>query len=638
MLRKLLLLAAGLAVLVSLPLQGDWERTRLPDGTYTCQNEEGFQIRPADGTIKNGCSNFTQLWNWLGTAEALTIKCIPSFDGTCSTLYRAGDKPQGGGDDCIALFDGCASYGTSSGQYEDVSGDQRITDETGEGWETAYIEFADEDDLQFTTCPQHTDGSSAVWASAGAFMADGGTDFANDYINISRLTPGNSTGYVAFDNNGVFDWTQMPYVPDCEAITHDASTDITRLWGSEDNGLTYDVIASEVRDFGAGRIGLYVTSTNPTTSSTFTHFNVNFSNNITLIDGGGGGGSPGTAPANPFTNLPGGPGWLNGLYHVQDAPTGWNQWEAWMGHEMDIVGATLIYNANYPTSGGANNCADTWAQFAASPLNNNCNVWVRQALDNNPNDMPVVMTTTMVPWSHSNRNCARVATWTEMAAGNYDSYWATFAANLKSLLDGRSQPYNRFVIRLGWEGNGYWYAHSVCSAVTAFKTSWGRVVDILRAAMPGLLIEFSPAFTAYMGQASAGASGNCNLACMLPASSKYDFLAVSYHDPGVANQADWLSKVYDPSGARIGLVEFFETAQSVNKLMAISEWAVQMTDCDANWVTSPNPALFLNNMNAAIASFGPWFGYETYFTVACTRLHTRQGSAAGLAYKAGWDP
>jgi hypothetical protein len=309
-----------------------------------------------------------------------------------------------------------------------------------------------------------------------------------------------------------------------------------------------------------------------------------------------------------------------------------------MGYEPDIVTVWLPYGNQ------VSGCSETWEQLASAISRGSCNYYVANsgygAMALLPATTPIVIAAPMVPLDMSNRNCKNGAVWDQMAAGAYDSYWSTFATNLKNLAIAHGRDPANHVLRLGWEMNGDWYPWSICSKQAAFRTAWARTIRVIRDVIPGLMVDFSVAapyvgFTA--GRVYSGAG--VNLAGFLPDSSTYDFISLSTHDgfEDTVDDATWQQTHISPGGNRIGWAEVINTAKAVGKRIAASEWGAQMTDCDSNWDTSPRPDFYLAKVYELFAANQASLAFETYFSPGCTALHSRQETEAAQTYKSLWS-
>ena len=338
-----------------------------------------------------------------------------------------------------------------------------------------------------------------------------------------------------------------------------------------------------------------------------------------------------------LTNLPGGPAWPSGFGAISTA-AGYGTWQTWMGYAPDIVTVFLPFESQ------VSGCSETWEQLASAISRSSCNYYVADsgygAMNLLPATTPIVIAVPMVPQGMSNRKCANGAVWDQMAAGAYDSYWSTFANNLKNLAIAHGRDPANHVLRLGWEMNGDWYAWSICNKQAAFGTAWPRVIKIIRRVIPGLMVDFSVSdpyvgFTA--GRVYSGAG--INLAGFLPDSSTYDFISLSTHDGNVdtVDDATWQQTHISPDGRRIGWMEVINTAKAVGKRIAASEWGVQMADCDSNWNTSPKPDFYLAKVHELFAANQDILAFETYFSPGCTALYNRQESQAAQTYKSLWS-
>ena len=149
-----------------------------------------------------------------------------------------------------------------------------------------------------------------------------------------------------------------------------------------------------------------------------------------------------------------------------------------------------------------------------------------------PTRTPIIVSYPMVPKSHSNRGCKNPAVWDQFARGDFDDHYRVMAQNFKKLVQQYGRDPSNHVFRLGWEMNGEHYPWSICTKVTEFKQSWERATRIIRAEIPGVLFDFSPAhrYVGYTTGLNYNGTAGINLAGFLPDPSTYDVISMSHHD------------------------------------------------------------------------------------------------------------
>jgi len=330
-----------------------------------------------------------------------------------------------------------------------------------------------------------------------------------------------------------------------------------------------------------------------------------------------------------FQNKVGGPPWLHGVGQIKPNgdPNGYDRWVSWMGHEPDIV---AVWTAS----------VENWNEFE----DGNTGYYFKTTLGFLPKSTPVVLSYPMVPKSISNRNCQNPGMWDQFARGDFDRHYRAWARNFKTIVQSYGRDPANHVIRLGWEMNGDWYPWSVCNKVSEFKASWERAVSILRAEIPGIVIDFSPAreFVGYTTGRNFNGTPGCDLDCFLPAPDSYDVISRSVHDgrPYTTDEDSWRRSNYDPSayGAKqFGLVDIVAAAKQHNKKIGLTEWGTQMEDCDSNHKKAPNPSLFFNKVHEFLQQNAALVAWDIHFSVSCTELYSRQPTDAAQTYKALWD-
>lgn len=331
------------------------------------------------------------------------------------------------------------------------------------------------------------------------------------------------------------------------------------------------------------------------------------------------------ASAATIANLPGGPSWPSGVGQIS-ASDGFTRWQDWMGYDVDIA-----------TVWTAQSVVLTWDDFE----NGNKGAYFKDTMDAIPTSTPIVLSYPMVPMSESNRNCGNPAMWDRFAAGDFDQHYRVFARNLKTLVQNKGRDPANHAIRLGWEMNGDWYPWSVCNKIAEFKASWERAVGIIKAEIPGILIDFSPArpYVGFTAGRNYNGTGGVNLEGLLPAENSYDVISRSHHDthPYATSDATWQEHLQPAASKKqIGLLDLVNAAEAHGKKMALTEWGTQMADCGPDHQTSPNPDFFLQKTYEFLSANAANIAWETHFSVGCTQLYGRQDTAAAQTYKNLW--
>jgi len=108
------------------------------------------------------------------------------------------------------------------------------------------------------------------------------------------------------------------------------------------------------------------------------------------------------------------------------------------------------------------------------------------------------------------------------ASGAYDARWKAAAATLAARRGSARQP---TFVRLFHEMNGNWYGTWMVtqSNQADYKAAWARYVAILRAAMPGVYISWSPNYTDHTG---------LPVTSWYPGDAVVDCVAPDYYDDG----------------------------------------------------------------------------------------------------------
>jgi hypothetical protein len=334
------------------------------------------------------------------------------------------------------------------------------------------------------------------------------------------------------------------------------------------------------------------------------------------------------ALAASLSNISGGPPWLSGVGQIF-MPTGYQKWKEVMGYDVDIM-AVWVSAAS----------VNTWDDFRTGKGGEG--TYLLNAMSILPKTTPIIVAYPMLPKSHSNRGCYNPGVWDQFARGEFDGHYAEMAKNFKKLVQGYGRDPSNHIFRLGWEMNGEHYAWSICTKVTEFKKSWERAARIIRAEIPGVLFDFSPAhrYVGYTTGRNYNGSEGINLAGFLPDPSTFDVISMSHHDvrPFTTSDDVWQEYIVSPpkSERKIGLMELVDTATAAGKKFALTEWGTQITDCGPDHPAAPNPALFLRKTYEFLWANRSKVAWDTYFSTSCTQLYDRLSTPAGQTYKELW--
>ena len=351
----------------------------------------------------------------------------------------------------------------------------------------------------------------------------------------------------------------------------------------------------------------------------------------------------------PFPNRPGGPSWLHGYGQI-GAESNYNSWKTWMGHEPDVVVAWSTPATNW--TGFRSGKADIGANFTAALAYLPVTTLIVHAypMFGKYNNTGAIGTTTGT--NLSNKNNARPATWTEIAAGTYDAHYTAMATAMRTLIvnAGRDIDTNagNVVLRLGWEMNGDWYDHSICNSIEDFKASWARIVGLIRAVIPTMKFDFSVARPWVGFTAGRNYVRPTDLVTFIPASSTFDYITRSTHDVwtdvpgyGFTSTVDATTFNYKhvsppntPYDKRLSLTEMVTVANLLGKKYGMSEWATQMgTAQTGELVQASNPDVFVAQVYNWLNANKAGLCWDAYLSSSNEALYSRPTSAAAIAYK-----
>lgn len=337
---------------------------------------------------------------------------------------------------------------------------------------------------------------------------------------------------------------------------------------------------------------------------------------------------PSHALAASLINKPGGPPWPSGVGQIQMS-TGYGRWKQYMGYDVDIMAVWVSQQK-----------VGTWDDFRTGKGEGSG--YLLDAMRMLPASTPIIVSYPMLPRSDSNKGCNNPAVWDRFARGDFDDHYLVMAQNFKKLAQQYGRDPSNTIFRLGWEMNGEHYPWSICNKVNEFKQSWERATRIIRAEIPGVLFDFSPAhrYVGYTAGLNYNGTDGINLAGFLPDPSTYDVISMSHHDvrPFTTSESEWQNSIVAPprSEKRIGLQELVDTATAKGKKFALTEWATQLADCGPDHPTSPDPALFLKKTYEFLWANRSKVAWDTHFSVGCTELYDRSSTEAAKTYKELW--
>jgi len=300
-----------------------------------------------------------------------------------------------------------------------------------------------------------------------------------------------------------------------------------------------------------------------------------------------------------------------------------------MGYDADIMAVWVSVSSMH-----------TWDDFRTGQ--GGSGAYLLNAMDILPKSTPIIVSYPMLPQSHSNRGCNNPAVWDQFVRGDFDQHYAVMARNFKQLAQQHGRDPSNHIFRLGWEMNGEHYPWSICNKVSEFKQSWERATRIIRAEIPGVLFDFSPAhrYVGYTTGRNYNGTDGINLAGFLPDPSTYDVISMSHHDvrPFTTSESVWQNSVYDPprSERKIGLKELVDTATAKGKKFALTEWGTQMVNCGPDHPAAPDPALFLRKTYEFLWANRSKVAWDTHFSVGCTQLYDRTSTRAAQTYRDLW--
>ena len=207
------------------------------------------------------------------------------------------------------------------------------------------------------------------------------------------------------------------------------------------------------------------------------------------------------------------------------------------------------------------------------------------------------------------------ATLSQVAAGNYDKYFTTWAKNLAATGRGASD------IRIGWEFNGNWMPWSAYNAAN-FLAAFRHVSTLVKGLLPKSQIDWN-------GNWGNSQCGNDALTTLYPGNAYVDVIGVDAYDGGwvPANSdaafAGWLT-------GKNGLQDWYNFAVAHGKKFSVPEWGLVPTD------EGDNPA-FVRGMYNFFAVNAAHLAFESYFNGATNALQPALMPQASAEYQQLWS-
>ncbi|MDQ5854133.1 MAG: hypothetical protein M3380_19100 [Chloroflexota bacterium] len=276
--------------------------------------------------------------------------------------------------------------------------------------------------------------------------------------------------------------------------------------------------------------------------------------------------------------------WCSGAF--EDAP---DTFAAWCGRNLGML---LWYTPKGTWSDIANNTASNLDWFIYSRYGSARSEIIVNSYPLFPN--------VQNPRQHG------MGLWTRAADGEFDSYHRTAASKLKAntRIAGIA---SRLVFRIAWEwnnGSQNWQCTSLAYA-SAYRTYYRRVAQIIKAALPGVRIDWSCDRT---GRAEG------SLDSYYPGSDVVDFIGLNGYDfwPAFTDQGVWereYLRTRNNGTFPAGFGSWLNYAKSKGKLLSIGEWGLIQKDRNGG---GDNP-LFIRKMLEFCRTNAANIAYESYF-------------------------
>ncbi|WP_141397149.1 glycoside hydrolase family 26 protein [Mobilicoccus massiliensis] len=190
----------------------------------------------------------------------------------------------------------------------------------------------------------------------------------------------------------------------------------------------------------------------------------------------------------------------------------------------------------------------------------------------------------------------------DVAAGKHDAVFRKVARDLQRRNRGRS------IVRIGWEGNGHWYAWSADASNAAdYRRAFARVSTVMKKSAPKLVIDFD----INCGSPLRGGSNRLDALTKLYPGDRYVDLigcdVYDWHTTGATNSSEW-RQALQPENAP-GLADVAAFARKRGKGLSVPEWGLAKTETGGN---GDNP-FFIRSMRSFFTSNADILVMEGYF-------------------------
>jgi hypothetical protein len=185
-------------------------------------------------------------------------------------------------------------------------------------------------------------------------------------------------------------------------------------------------------------------------------------------------------------------------------------------------------------------------------------------------------------------------------AGAFDANYKKLAQNIAA-----ARPTGGLAVRIGWEANGptgRGYHIRSTADIAPYKACFARIAGILRAARPGVLIDWS---NAKKGSLSV------NVMETYPGNDVVDIISVHYYDSGPKKltQAIWddyANRTY--KGGPWGINMWLAEAKKLGRKLGVPEWGLWRNGEPGD----PDNPVYIRNMHAFFSANAAYIAYENY--------------------------
>lgn len=185
-----------------------------------------------------------------------------------------------------------------------------------------------------------------------------------------------------------------------------------------------------------------------------------------------------------------------------------------------------------------------------------------------------------------------VGNFASIVRGEHDADFASAARKINNL-----GITSRVIIRLGWEGNGDWYAWAYANNPTGYKAAFRRIVQVMRKEASTLKFEWNISYrSSHRGGPALWTEG-------YPGDDVVDIISMDVYD-------EWFSWTNLRDG-EAGLRELRAFAIAHNKPEAYSEWS-----CSTKSSGGGDSPAFIANMAAWFAERPDGVLYHAYWNVS----------------------